>query len=293
MRGTRRRVVSWAGGGVLTPAAIIGSVSDFALMGILNVTPDSFSDGGRWLDPEAAIAHGDRMVNEGASIIDVGGESTRPGAEPVGEAEELRRVIPVVRELAQRHPSIVISIDTAKATVAAAAIDAGATYVNDVTAFTGDPEMVHVVANHPHVRCCLMHMQGEPRTMQESPHYDDVVGEVDAYLRRRLAEVVEHGIPVDRIDLDPGFGFGKRIEHNLRLLRHLDRLVAIGPPVVLGASRKSSLGRITGRVDPAELVAASVATSVLGYARGVRTFRVHDVAEHRDALLVAEATASA
>lgn len=277
----------------LTHAAIIGIVSDFALMGILNVTPDSFSDGGRWLDPEAAIAHGDRMVDEGASIIDVGGESTRPGAEPVGEAEELRRVIPVVRELARRHPSIVVSIDTAKAPVAAAAIDAGATYVNDVTAFTGDPEMVHVVANHPHVRCCLMHMQGEPRTMQESPHYDDVVGEVESYLRRRLAEVVEHGIPVERVDLDPGFGFGKRIEHNLRLLRHLDRLVAIGPPVVLGASRKSSLGRITGRVDPSELVAASVATSVLGYARGVRTFRVHDVAEHRDALLVAEATAGA
>ncbi len=153
-------------------------------MGILNVTPDSFSDGGRWLDPEAAIAHGDRMVAEGASIIDVGGESTRPGAEPVAEAEELRRVIPVVRELAARHPSVVISIDTAKAAVAAAAIEAGATYVNDVTAFTGDPEMVHVVAGHHHVRCCLMHMQGEPRTMQESPHYDDVVDDVEAYLRR-------------------------------------------------------------------------------------------------------------
>lgn len=264
-------------------------MSDFALMGILNVTPDSFSDGGRWLDPRAAIAHGEAMARDGATIIDVGGESTRPGADAVDAGEELRRVVPVVRALAERLPGVTISIDTAKAVVASAAIDAGATYVNDVTAFTGDPEMLGVVAAHSHVRCCLMHMQGEPRTMQHDPQYVDVVDDVEAYLRRRLEEVVEHGIPADRIDLDPGFGFGKRIEHNLRLLRHLDRLVAIGPPVVLGTSRKSTLGRITGRVDPPDLVAASVATSVLGYQQGVRTFRVHDVAEHRDALLVAEA----
>ena len=268
---------------------MIGGVSDFALMGILNVTPDSFSDGGLWLDPAAAIAHGEEMVREGATIIDVGGESTRPGAAPVDEAEELRRVIPVVRELALRLPDVVVSIDTTKAAVASAAIEAGARYVNDVTAFTSDPDMVHVVAAHHHVRCCLMHMQGEPRTMQADPHYGDVVADVEAYLRQRLEEIVEHGIPADRIDLDPGIGFGKRIEHNLRLMHHLDRLVAIGRPVVLGTSRKSSLARITGRTDPADLVAASVATSVLGYQQGVRTFRVHDVAEHHDALLVAEA----
>lgn len=268
---------------------MIGRVSDFALMGILNVTPDSFSDGGLWLAPESAVARAEEMARQGATIIDVGGESTRPGAAPVAPDEELRRVVPVIRELAQRLPEVVISIDTAKATVASAAIDAGATYVNDVTAFTGDPEMLAVVAAHPHVRCCLMHMQGAPRTMQDDPHYDDVVADVEQYLRRRLEEVVEHGIPADRIDLDPGIGFGKRIEHNLRLLGHLDRLVAIGRPVVLGASRKSSLGRITGRTEPSELVAASVATSVVGYQQGVRTFRVHDVAEHRDALLVAEA----
>lgn len=264
-------------------------MSDFALMGILNVTPDSFSDGGLWLDPESAFARGEEMVRQGATIIDVGGESTRPGAQPVAAEEELRRVVPVIRELVDRLPDVTISIDTAKAVVAKAAIEAGATYVNDVTAFTGDPEMLPVVAGHPHVRCCLMHMQGEPRTMQHEPAYGDVVADVEEYLRRRLEEVVEHGVPVDRVDLDPGIGFGKRIEHNLRLLQHLDRLVAIGPPVVLGASRKSTLGRITGRTKPAELVAASVATSVLGYQQGVRTFRVHDVAEHRDALLVAEA----
>lgn len=274
-------------------AAIIGRVSDFALMGILNVTPDSFSDGGRWLDPAAAVAHGEAMAAAGAAIIDVGGESTRPGAEPVSEAEELRRVVPVVRELAARLPDVVLSIDTTKAEVAQAAIEAGATYVNDVTALTSDPDMVRVVAAHGHVRCCLMHMQGEPRTMQHDPHYDDVVGEVETYLRTRLEEVVEHGIPAERIDLDPGFGFGKRIEHNLRLVGHLDRIVAIGRPVVLGASRKSSLARLTGRTDPAQLVAASVATTVLGYQRGARIFRVHDVAEHRDALIIAEAVAHA
>lgn len=258
-------------------------------MGILNVTPDSFSDGGRWLDADAAVARAEEMVAQGATIIDVGGESTRPGADPVAADEERRRVIPVIRELAVRLPHVLLSIDTAKAEVAQAAIEAGAGYVNDVTAFTADPEMVRVVAAHPHVRCCLMHMQGEPRTMQHDPRYRDVVADVEQYLRRRLEEVVEHGIPEDRIDLDPGIGFGKRIEHNLQLLRHLDRIVAIGRPVVLGTSRKSSLGRITGRTVPEELAAASVSTAVLAYQQGVRTFRVHDVAEHHDALLVAEA----
>jgi dihydropteroate synthase len=276
-------------GGTDSAACDDAPVGDFALMGILNVTPDSFSDGGRWLDPDAAIAHGETMVRDGATILDIGGESTRPGAQPVTVEEELQRVIPVVRELAARLPEVTLSVDTTKAAVADAAIDAGARYVNDVTALTADPEMLHVIAAHPHVRCCLMHMQGQPRTMQHDPRYDDVVGDVETYLRHRLRDVVEHGIPAARIDLDPGIGFGKRIEHNLQLLRHLGRLVAIGQPLVLGTSRKSALATITGRTQPAALVAASVATAVLGYQQGARVFRVHDVAEHRDALLVAEA----
>lgn len=269
--------------------AIISGVSDFTLMGVLNVTPDSFSDGGQWFDGAAAVAHGVQLAAEGAAIIDVGGESTRPGAAPVSEAEELRRTVPVIAELRRLLPEVVLSIDTTKAAVAAAAIDAGATYVNDVTALRGDPAMPALVASHPHVRVCLMHMRGEPRTMQDAPRYVDVVGEVAEFLRERLVAAEEAGIPPDRIDLDPGIGFGKRIEHNLQLLHHLDRIVALGQPVLLGTSRKSMLGRITGREDPAERVFATVSTAVLAYRDGVRAFRVHDVAAHHDALLVAEA----
>ncbi|MBJ7470151.1 MAG: dihydropteroate synthase [Solirubrobacteraceae bacterium] len=262
-------------------------------MGVLNVTPDSFSDGGQWFDGEAAVRHGLRLAHEGASMIDVGGESTRPGAEPVGEAEELRRTEPVIRELRRQLPDVTLSIDTTKASVAQAAIEAGATYVNDVTALRGDPAMPALVASHPAVRVCLMHMRGEPRTMQDAPRYDDVVGEVAEFLRERLIAAEVAGISPDRIDLDPGIGFGKRIEHNLQLLHHLDRIVALGQPVLLGTSRKSMLGRITGREDPADRVHASVSTAVLAYRDGVRAFRVHDVAAHRDALLVAEAIAAA
>lgn len=264
-------------------------MSDFTLMGVLNVTPDSFSDGGQWFDGEAAVEHGVQLVREGASIIDVGGESTRPGAAPVDEGEELRRTVPVIAELRRLVPEAILSIDTTKASVAAAAIEAGATYVNDVTALRGDPDMAALVASHPRVRVCLMHMRGEPRTMQDAPRYDDVVADVAAFLRERLIAAEVAGIGPDRIDLDPGIGFGKRIEHNLQLLHHLDRIVGLGQPVLLGTSRKSMLGRITGREDPAERVFATVATAVLAYAGGVRAFRVHDVAAHRDALLVAEA----
>ncbi len=264
-------------------------VSDFALMGVLNVTPDSFSDGGRWADLDAAVAHGVQLAAEGAAIVDVGGESTRPGAAPVDEAEELRRTEPVIRELRRRLPDLALSIDTTKAAVAQAAIEAGATYVNDVTALRGDPAMAVLIAAHPLVRVCLMHMRGEPRTMQEAPRYDDVVAEVAEFLRERLIAAEVAGIGPDRIDLDPGIGFGKKIEHNLQLLHHLDRIVALGQPVLLGTSRKSMLGRITGRTDPADRVFASVSTAVLAYSGGVRAFRVHDVAAHRDALLVAEA----
>jgi dihydropteroate synthase len=267
-------------------------MSAVRVMGVVNVTPDSFSDGGAYLDSEAAVAHGLELVEEGAQILDVGGESTRPGAEPVGAEEELRRVLPVICGLTARGAQAQISIDTCKAEVAAAAIAAGARMLNDVTALRGDPAMAALAAEAG-VEVCLMHMQGEPRTMQLNPHYDDVVGEVKAFLEARMAFAVAAGIAEERILLDPGIGFGKTLEHNLELLRRLDELVALGRPVVLGASRKSFLGRITGREDPAQRVAATVAVNVLGFLRGASVFRVHDVAATVDALKVAAATVTA
>jgi dihydropteroate synthase len=256
------------------------------LMGVVNVTPDSFSDGGQWLDPAAAIAHGRALAAQGAQILDIGGESTRPGAAPVSEREELRRVVPVLEGLAGAGARL--SIDTSKAAVAAAAIDAGATMVNDVTALRGDPAMAALIAARG-CEVCLMHMLGEPRTMQRDPRYDDVVGEVKAFLAQRLAFAVEAGIDEQRVWLDPGIGFGKTIDHNLALLARLDEIVALGRPVVVGTSRKSFLGKITGRAA-GERVPATIATNVLALARGARIFRVHDVAQARDALLVAAAT---
>jgi dihydropteroate synthase len=258
----------------------------FEVMGVLNVTPDSFSDGGAFLDAVAAIDQGRALVADGADLVDVGGESTRPGAPPVPEAEELRRITPVVEALATDGAAV--SIDTSKAAVARAALDAGAVYVNDVTAFRADPEMPGLVAERG-VRCCLMHMRGEPRTMQEDPRYDDVVDDVKAFLSERLAAAVAAGIPEVRVDLDPGIGFGKTLEHNLELLRRLDEVVALGRPVVIGTSRKSFLGRLTGR-DVTDRVAGTIATNVLALERGARIFRVHDVAPVRDALTVAAAT---
>jgi dihydropteroate synthase len=256
------------------------------VMGVVNVTPDSFSDGGAWLDPAAAIAHGLELIAEGAAILDIGGESTRPGAEPVSEAEELRRVLPVLEGLAGAGARL--SIDTSKAAVAAAALDAGATLVNDVTALRGDPVMAELVAERD-CSCVLMHMLGEPRTMQREPRYDDVVADVKAFLAARLEFAVGQGIAEERIWLDPGIGFGKTIDHNLELLRRLDELVALGRPVVVGTSRKSFLGKITGR-EPGDRVAGTIATNVLALARGASVFRVHDVAQARDALTVAAAT---
>ena len=261
---------------------------DFEVMGILNVTPDSFSDGGRFLDPSAAVAHGLRMVDEGAAILDIGGESTRPGAQPVAVDEELRRVIGVIERLRATPTTPTISIDTSKAAVARAALAAGAWIVNDVTALRGDPEMAGVVAEADGP-CVLMHMLGEPRTMQEDPRYDDVVDEVKAFLERRLADVTRAGIAEPRIWLDPGIGFGKTLTHNLELLARLPELAALGRPLVIGTSRKSFLGTITGR-DFDDRAPATVATSVLAYERGARVFRVHDVAPTRDALLVTAAT---
>jgi dihydropteroate synthase len=266
--------------------AVQADVPEPVVMGVVNVTPDSFSDGGAWLDPGAAVAHGHDLARQGADILDIGGESTRPGAEPVGPQEELRRVLPVLEGLAGAGPRL--SIDTSKAAVAEAALRAGATIVNDVTALRGDPAMAALLARHAG-DVCLMHMLGEPRTMQRDPHYADVVDEVKAFLSERLRFAVGQGIAEERIWLDPGIGFGKTATHNLELLRRLGELAALGRPLVVGTSRKAFLGAITGR-GAHERVPATIATNVLALAAGARVFRVHDVAEVRDALLVAAAT---
>ena len=255
-------------------------------MGVVNVTPDSFSDGGLFLDADAAVAQGERLAAEGADLLDVGGESTRPGSEGVPQEEELRRVVPVVERLAAEGHRV--SIDTAKPGVARRALAAGATLVNDVTAFR-DPDMAGVVAEAG-VDCCLMHMLGEPRTMQEDPRYDDVVDDVKAFLEERLRFAVGEGVAEERVWLDPGIGFGKTVEHNLELLRRLDEIAAIGRPVVIGTSRKSFLGKLTGGRAEDERLPGTIATSVLALERGASVFRVHDVAQVRDALTVATAT---
>ena len=257
-----------------------------AVMGVLNVTPDSFSDGGAFLAADAALAHARTMTAEGADLIDVGGQSTRPGAEPVSADEELRRVLPVLEALADGE--VAVSIDTSKASVARAAVTAGATFVNDVTGLRGDPGMAAVVAEAG-ADLCLMHMLGEPRTMQDDPRYEDVVGEVAAFLEERLAFAVQEGIAEHRVWLDPGIGFGKTLAHNLELLRRLDEIVALGRPVVVGASRKRFLGVLTGKGEH-DRVAGTVATTVLAFERGAHMFRVHDVGPTRDALAVASAT---
>lgn len=264
------------------------------------MTPDSFSDGGEFLDSRAAIAHALALAAEGADILDVGGESTRPGAEPVSGEEELCRVLPVLEGIAMAdvvdRPQV--SIDTSKASVARAALDAGASIVNDVSALRADPEMAEVVAKCG-AECCLMHMLGEPRTMQRAggPKYDDVVDDVKAFLEERLSFAVGAGICEQRIMLDPGIGFGKTVEHNLTLLRRLDELAVLGRPLVVGTSRKSFLGRLiadgAGEQEPVAAGArlpGTIATNVLALERGASVFRVHDVAPLRAALTVAAAT---
>jgi dihydropteroate synthase len=262
-------------------------VERFTLMGIVNVTPDSFSDAGLYLDPDAAVEHGVELAAEGAAILDVGGESTRPGAEPVSAEEEVARVVPVVERLAAQ--GLRVSIDTTKLEVARAALDAGATIVNDVAAFRFAPELAGLVAERG-ADCVLMHMLGEPRTMQRDPRYDDVVSEVRAYLEERLTFAVGEGVPEQNVWLDPGIGFGKTVEHNLELLRRLDEIVAIGRPVVIGTSRKSFLGKLTGGRTESERLPGTIATNVLAMERGATVFRVHDVAPMLDALSVAAAT---
>jgi dihydropteroate synthase len=258
----------------------------YRLMGVINVTPDSFSDGGAFIEPDAAVAQGQRLVAEGADILDIGGESTRPGADPVSEDEELWRVMPVLEGLSEAAAQL--SIDTMKPAVAKAALETGATVVNDVTAFRFAPEMAQLVAEAG-AHTCLMHMLGEPRTMQLNPVYEDVVSDVKSFLEQRLAFATGEGVPEDKIWLDPGIGFGKTLEHNLELLRRLDEIVAIGRPVVVGTSRKSFLAKLTGR-DVAERLAGTIATNVLALERGATIFRVHDVAQVGDALKVAAAT---
>ena len=290
----------------------------YRLMGVLNVTPDSFSDGGRFLAPEPAIEHGLRLMAEGADIVDVGGESTRPGAEPVGAQEERSRVQPVIEGLAAARGSVQISIDTSKAAVAQGALAAGASLVNDVTALRADPEMAGVVADSG-AECCLMHMRGEPRTMQADPRYGDVVDEVKGFLEERLAFAVGEGVSERCVLIDPGIGFGKTVAHNLELLRRLDELLTLGRPIVIGTSRKRFLGQIAAEAFAARDVAAptagarrrpatgeryaalapldasarlpgTLASNVLALERGASVFRVHDVAAVREALAVAGAT---
>jgi dihydropteroate synthase len=257
-----------------------------SVMGVVNVTPDSFSDGGVNFAPADAVATARNQIAEGAAIVDIGGESTRPGSENVSADEELRRVLPVLEAIGGELP---VSIDTAKAEVARRALALGAELVNDVTALRGDPDLAAVVADAD-AYVCLMHMQGEPRTMQQSPTYEDVVDDVKEFLEERLRLAVDAGIREDRVLLDPGIGFGKTVQHNFELIRRLGELAAIGRPLVVGFSRKSSLGRILGdpeaRTGP---LSASLAVAVAAYVRGATVIRAHDVQAHVEALTVAEA----
>jgi dihydropteroate synthase len=257
-----------------------------SVMGVVNVTPDSFFDGGVNFDPADAAASARGMLAEGAAIVDVGGESTRPGSEGLGTNEELRRVLPVLEQVGGEVP---VSIDTSKAKVARRALELGAELVNDITALRSDPEMAETVAAAD-AYLCLMHMQGEPRTMQAEPRYDDVVSDVAAFLEERLRTAVAAGVSENRICLDPGIGFGKTVEQNFELIRRLDELAALGRPVLVGFSRKSSLGKLLG--DPQATtgsLAASVGAAVAAYERGATILRVHDVREHVEALTAAAA----
>ena len=268
----------------------VGSLTqapDPVLMGILNVTPDSFSDGGEFFDRDAATRQAEEMLDEGARIIDVGGESTRPGSDPVGPKEELRRTMPVIRGILEARPGATVSIDTYRASTAEAALDTGALIINDVAAL-GDPKMAGLVAERG-VRIVLMHMLGEPKSMQQDPRYEDVVREVRDFLAGRAEQAIRAGVKEENIILDPGIGFGKTIRHNLELLNDLHALVGLGFPVLVGASRKSFLGKVAGTERAKDRLFSTVATSVMAYERGATLFRVHDVRPNREALAVAAA----
>jgi dihydropteroate synthase len=255
------------------------------IMGIVNVTPDSFSDGGEFLDPESAVAHGRELEDEGADVLDIGGESTRPGADAVSADEELRRVAPVVQALAA--DGLTVSIDTSKVAVAEAALEAGAAMVNDVTAFRSEPGLAALCAERG-TDVVLMHMLGEPRTMQENPVYEDVVDEVKSFLAERIDFAIAEGIDEERIWIDPGIGFGKTVEHNLELHRRLGELAELGRPIAFGSSRKSFIGKLTGAAVDQRL-GGTIASNVIAYANGARMVRVHDVGPMHQALAVAAA----
>jgi dihydropteroate synthase len=253
-----------------------------ALVGVVNVTPDSFSDGGRFLDPKAAIAHGESLVAEGADVLDIGGESTRPGADPVAVDEELARVIPVIRGLAARIKAP-LSIDTRHARVAREAVAAGACLINDVTGLTGDPEMARAVAETA-AGLVVMHIQGEPRTMQQDPKYDNLMADICRFLRRGIMAAREAGVEEDRILIDPGIGFGKRLEHNLQVLSRLGQLRTLGRPIMVGVSRKRFIGDVTGIRKAADRVFGTAAACALAVAQGALALRVHDVLQMRQAV---------
>jgi len=260
------------------------------IMGVLNVTPDSFSDAGRCLDEKTALWHAEKMVDEGATILDIGGESSRPGAEPVALKEELRRVIPVIRGIRQRFPELYLSIDTYKAETARQAIAAGADIINDISALRADPQMIGVL-QHSKAGVILMHMQGTPKTMQFDPHYDDVVTEVFNFLRRRQDELVASGVDRARIAIDPGFGFGKRVHHNVELVRNLGRFAQFSRPIVVGLSRKSMIAHLLRepKSRPEDRMWPTVALTSLLREKGGHIFRVHDVRPNLEALRMTEA----
>ncbi len=286
-RDTLKKKRSADSGFILTTRhGAVDMVRRTAVMGVVNVTPDSFSDGGRYYDADRAVAHGERLAEEGADILDIGGESTRPGAAPVSAAEEVRRVVPVIERL-RAKTGVPISIDTFKSEVARAALDAGADIVNDVTALRGDPAMAALVARE-RVPLVLMHMQGTPQTMQHNPSYENVVEEVVAFLRRKAEEAEDAGIAADAIVVDPGIGFGKNLDHNLALLRGLPALAALGFPLLVGASRKAFIGRILD-LGPDERLEGSIAAAVAAALGGAHIIRVHDVKEAVRALRVADA----
>ena len=263
------------------------------IMGVLNVTPDSFSDGGQYVDQQAAFLHAERMADEGAMILDVGGESSRPGSEPVAAAEELRRVIPLMGRLRSRFPDLFLSIDTYKAETARQALAAGADIVNDISALRADPAMIEVL-KHSDAGVILMHMQGTPKTMQLNPSYEDVVTEVFEFLRRRRDELVNDGIDQTRIAIDPGYGFGKRVQDNVQLVRCLSRFAELGQPVVVGISRKSLIAQLLGdpKLPPQERLWPTVALTSLLREKGAHVFRVHDVRPNLEALRMTEAIVS-
>ncbi len=265
---------------------MFNSINNPMMMGILNVTPDSFSDGGQYTGVAAAIRQAEAMVAEGADMIDVGGESTRPGSDPVDAEEQIRRVVPAIKAIRDMHPSLPISIDTTLSEVARAALEVGANLINDISAGLGDPAMLAFAARAD-VPIILMHMQGTPKTMQDDPHYDDVVAEVKDALLSRIEAALNAGIKQRNIAIDPGIGFGKRKQDNLALLAHLAQFVALGYPVLLGTSRKRFMGSIINVAEPTELVTATAVTTVLGVMAGVQMFRVHDIQANRQAADVA------